>query len=297
MRNIYIPQINEYSSNPKIWNRFLKVIKPVFQSSNPMCFNFKKCGFIAAEGIVFLAGIKFTRDFQGYQTTIADDSIESRVKLILDRSGFLDLFKPERSGRTSPFESTTTTLPIYRQQQFDINGIAAYFDGNVLNRTEMPSMSNLLRKEIRKAFFEIFGNIFTHSKSLIGGLVCGQVFPHDKKIQIVFYDAGVGIAKNVRNSQSSIKLDEDAIEWALRKGTSTLSSESVSRGLGLYLIRMFLRANEGEFRIYSNKGAITENNMQLARKRLPCSISGTLIDMRIIIRDDIKYTLFSKDEI
>jgi anti-sigma regulatory factor (Ser/Thr protein kinase) len=294
---IQVPQINEYSSNIKGWNNFLHTINPAFRTNKQICFNFKKCGFISTEGIALLAGVKFLRDVQGYQTIIDEDTIRKMVKIVLDRWGFLGLFGSEQPNWKRAPEDNITTLSIYRQQNLDINGIVSYIDAKILSRTEMPDMSELLRKEIRKAFFEIFSNIFNHSNSPIGGIVCGQIFPHDKKIQIVFYDAGIGIAQNVRNSQPSITLDEEAIEWALRRGTSTLSSENVSRGLGLYLIQMFLKANGGEFRIYANKGAVMEFNGQREIKKLPYPIKGTLIDMRIIIRDDIKYTLFSKDEI
>jgi len=295
--HIHIPQLNEYSSNIKRWNNFLFTINPIFQRSEQICFNFKKCGFISAEGIALLAGLKFLRDVQGYQTTIDENTIRKKVRIVLERSGFLGLFGSEQFDVKGTLGDAATTLPIYRRQNLDKNGIVSYIDTKILSRTEMPDMSELLRKEIRKAFFEIFSNIFTHSKSPIGGIVCGQIFPRDKKIQIVFYDAGVGIAQNVRNFQLSIRSDEEAIEWSLRKGTSTLSSESVSRGLGLYLIRMFLKANGGEFRIYANKGAVMEFNGRREIKSLLSPIKGTLIDMRIIIRNDIKYTLFSEDEI
>lgn len=293
---IYIPQINERSKTLKPWNNFLATINPAFKEKKLVCFDFSRCHFISAEGTAVLSGLKFMRDKKGYKTKIDLNTVVESVKIVLGRWGFLGLFESRSSGGKS-VSLIGTTIPIYRQEKLVIEETVDYIDQNILNRTEMPNMSEVLRKEIRKAFFEVFGNIFTHSNSLIGGLVCGQVFPNDKKIQIVFYDTGIGIAKNVAKIESSISSDEKAIEWALRRGTSTLSSESVSRGLGLYLIRMFLKVNEGDFRIYANQGSVKEIAGEQQLQKLEYPIEGTLIDLRINIRNDIKYILASEIEV
>ena len=76
-----------------------------------------------------------------------------------------------------------------------------------------------------------------------------------------------------------------------------MSKQGGACGLGLYLIRSFLTTNEGEFRIYANNGAMIETNATRKKERLFSPVQGTLIDMRIIIRDDIKYVLSSEEEI
>lgn len=288
---IYVPQINERSKTLRPWNSFLAQINPAFREEKLVCLDFSKCHFISAEGTAVLSGMKFVRDKKEYKTEIAYDTIPGKVEIVLKRWGFLALFQSSRIA-----SRIGTTIPIYKQEKLIVKDIVAYIDQVLVNRNEMPVMSAALHKEIRKSFFEVFANIFTHSNSIIGGLVCGQVFPKDKKIQIVFYDVGKGIAKNVCSVEPSITSDEKAIEWALKRGTSTLSSESVTRGLGLYLIRMFLSANEGEFRIYANQGAVKENSGRQELQRLEYPIEGTLIDMRINIREDVTYKLASEIE-
>lgn len=292
---IYVPQINERSKTLKPWNIFLATINPAFTEKKLVCLDFSKCHFISAEGTAVLSGMKFVRDKKGCKTKIDYNTIQEDVRIVLKRWGFLDLFESSGSGWkvVSPIG---TTIPIYKQERLMVNDIVNYIDQILLNRTEMPVMSAALHKEIRRSFFELFGNIFTHSDSIIGGIVCGQVFPKDRKIQIVFYDVGKGIARNVCKAEPSITSDEKAIEWALKRGTSTLSSESVSRGLGLYLIRMFLSVNEGEFRIYANQGAVKEVSGKQELQRLEYPVEGTLIDLRINIRDDVKYMLASEIE-
>ena len=268
----------------------LEVLTQVFDRHEPVTLNFSNCHFISAEGIALIAGMKLLRDSKGFLTEIDVNSIEHRVKLLLSRSQLLGLFGcepyPLRVGNT---------LPIYTQSELCKDGILYYIDNEVLRRTQMPEMSEDLLKEVRRAFFEVFGNIFCHSQSPIGGLVCGQVYPNSKEIQIVFYDIGVGIAGRIREVQRSINSDTEAIEWALRRGTSTLSNSGESRGLGLSLLRQFLFVNGGILNIYANKGAVAEIKSKRICSILPRNLRGTLIDMRIMIRNDVKY-VFSYEE-
>jgi anti-sigma regulatory factor (Ser/Thr protein kinase) len=293
---LQVPRLDETSSSIRSWNIFVEKIVPAFDNPQAVLLDFCNCGFISAEGIALLAGLKFFRDEKSYLTTIDIESIKPGVKTILERCYFISYFGFPGSSTDFTYRATST-LPIHNQKKLDKDRIVDYIDQEILQRSEMPAMSELLQKEIRKAFFELFGNIFAHSSSSIGGLVCGQVFPKDKIIQIVFYDAGVGIASRVCGYNPDINSDVAAIEWALKEGNSTLSSEHISRGLGLFLIRRFIEVNEGIFRICANRGAVMESKKGREQKILTHPIKGTIIDMRIRIRDDVKYTLFSKDEI
>ena len=281
--NVEIPQVDMYAGVMGV-KSILEALDPVFDGHEPVTFSFSNCHFISAEGIALITGMKLLRDSKGFLTEIDINSIDHRVKLLLSRSQLLGLFGCEPS-----LLGVGNTLPIYTQSELCKDGILSYIDNEVLRRTEMPEMSEDLRKEVRRAFFEVFGNIFYHSQSPIGGLVCGQVYPNSKEIQIVFYDVGVGIAGRIREVQRSIKWDTEAIEWALRRGTSTLSNSSESRGLGLFLLRQFLFVNGGVLNIYANKGTVTEIKGKRICSILPRNLRGTLIDMRIRVRNDVRY--------
>jgi len=280
---VNIPQIDIYSKVDGV-KAILEKLSPFFQEQEEIILDFRNCHFISAEGIALIAGMKLIRDERGFITSINMDTIDAPVKLILGKSKFLELFGFKEEMYTG------NTLPLYSQRRLCKEDVFNYIDSEILNRAEMPEMSNSLRKEIRRAFFEIFGNIFYHSESPIGGLVCGQVYPNSKEIQIVFYDGGIGIGKRVRKFEQSISSDIAAIEWALKRGTSTSSNLGESRGLGLYLLCQFLRVNEGELYIYANKGAIIERGGVRTPSILPSNLIGTLIDMRIKVRNDVKYT-------
>jgi anti-sigma regulatory factor (Ser/Thr protein kinase) len=230
---IEIPQINQYSGTGTI-GIVLKVLNSAFQEYQPIKLSFCNCKFISSVGVALLAGLKYVRDTKELLTDVDFQSIDPNVEKVLSRAGFLGLF-----GLDTDVPSGNT-LPLLRQTTLDKDGILVYIDSEILRR-DMPKMSDDLHKEIRSSFFEIFSNVFCHSKSPIGGLVCGQVYPKKREIQIVFYDAGIGIARCICNHESSIKKDWDAIEWAVKRGTSTLSSRDHSRGLGLFLLQQFAK--------------------------------------------------------
>lgn len=280
------PQINTWDG-PKGIEKVLNIVNPILLTKKNIIFNFKNCDFLSAEAIAILVGTKLLRKKMGLESSIDIDTLKGKIKKFLRKTRCLEFF-----GYYPP-RWTDNSIPIYVQQKFIKRDITDYIEREIFQRKEITTMSDILQKEIRKAFFELFENIFYHSESPIGGLVCGQVYPFDKKIQIVFYDEGIGISNRVRKSCSSIKSDIEAIKWALQRGTSTLSNNIEARGLGLFLLREFIRANKGNFRIYSNQVLVEEINVSLNCKTLSNNLNGTLIDIRINIHPNIKYVIMN----
>jgi anti-sigma regulatory factor (Ser/Thr protein kinase) len=286
---VVIPQTNKWAGRLGV-AKVLEALAPVPLGERRIRMDFEGCHFMSAEATAILAGTKLIRDQEGLATEIDLDTLDQKVRRVLEKSKFLSLFGQEC------FLPCGNSLPICALTKFSIESIIQYVDGQIMHRHEMPKMTPDLAKEIRKAFFELFGNVFHHSSSAIGGIVCGQVYPVSKEIQIVLYDMGMGIARRVRSSVSTIKTDHEAISWALQRGTSTLANHCEPRGLGLYLLREFLRVNEGAFIIYANKAAIEEVKGRRAFSTLRHDLRGTLIDMRIKVRDDVKYALSRERE-
>lgn len=286
---IVIPQINIWAKRRGV-SAVLEVLAPVFSKQKRVVFDFSLCHFISAEAVAILAITKLLRDQEHLHTEIDPATLDPPVKRFLGKSRFLYLFGHD------PIPWTDNSLPILVQIKLSKQEILEYIDKEILQRYEMPEMSELLQKQIRRAFFELFGNVFYHSQSPVGGVLCGQVYPNSKKIQIVVSDAGMGIARRVRCAVSEIESDPDAIQWALKRGTSTLSNQNESRGLGLFLLRQFLRVNEGELSIYANNGFVEEISGHRTCGELKCELKGTLIDIRIRVRNDIKYILSSEDK-
>jgi anti-sigma regulatory factor (Ser/Thr protein kinase) len=202
----------------------------------------------------------------------------------LRKIGLLRLCDPEAGESPSG-----SSLPLLIVTSLDKPRILGYIDDELMSREEMPTMTKSLQKEIRRAFFEVIGNVFYHSGSAIGAIVCGQVYPKANEIQVTFLDRGIGLAAKVRSCVDGIEGDGIAIEWALQRGTSTLATGTQSRGLGLYLLRQFVRANEGEFRIYANGAHLEQKPQGVYSGSLSPQLRGTLVDLRIKVRPDVEY--------
>ena len=74
------------------------------------------------------------------------------------------------------------------------------------------------------------------------------------------------------------------------RGNSTLSAKSDKpQGLGLFLLREFLRANKGVLRIYANRGLVRASHRGEDRIPLSSPVRGTLIDLRIRAAEGVVY--------
>lgn len=265
-------------------NELLFVTQAAWSYEGMIELDFSGCTFLSAEAVVILAGLVYLRREMQFATTILMDTMTPGVKTNLHKMGFLQLFGVQQ------FTSSSNSLPLFHQTTYEPDALIEYFDRELMSRSEMPAMSKTLAKEIRRSLVEIFGNVFYHSASLIGGLVCGQIYPKIKEIQLTFFDTGIGISRKVRSCVPSIGHDTQAICWALERGTSTLAkSTGHPRGLGLYLVREFLKVNEGELQMCSNAGYFSEKSGQGKSSSIDLPLNGTLIDLRIKIRGGVRY--------
>ena len=172
MINIKIPTI---TLNDTI-NKLLEVFSVLPNKDHEISLDFCQCRFITAQAIAVLAGLKLVFNNQNKKLLIIRESISDKnVERIIKKSGLWKFFFGRRRSPKG------NTLPIYKQDNwYDKNmqrDIIKYIDSEIMNRPAMPAMSDLLAKDIRRSFFEIFGNVSHHSKSKIGGIVCGQVYP------------------------------------------------------------------------------------------------------------------------
>lgn len=280
---VSIPQVNKWDVGGGV-QKILAVINRYATFHEVLVLDLKGCAFLSAEATALLAAVFLDRQKRGLSTEIDLSVVPVDVQRHLERMGFFRQCGV-RGGHTAPGSS----LPLLVTEILDKQRILRYIDEEVMSRHQMPAMTAPLKKEIRRAFFEVIGNVFYHSGSPIGSIVCGQIYPNANEIQVTFLDKGVGVAAKVRACVDGIEEDGRAIEWALQRGTSTLATGIQSRGMGLYLLRDFIRANKGQFRIYANGAYVEETPWTLTRGSMEPPFRGTLVDLRIKIRPDVSY--------
>lgn len=280
---VSIPQVNKWDVAGGVQS-ILAATHRYAASPDTLILDLSQSLFLSAEATALLASIFLDRQERRFPTRIEMAAAHAYVRRYLRQIGFLSLCDLE--PKSVPPGSS---LPLFVTRTLDKERVLRYIDEELMGRHEMPTMRERLRKDIRGAIFEVIGNVFYHSGSAIGAIVCGQIYPKANEIQVTFLDRGIGVAAKVRSCVDGIEGDGKALEWALQRGNSTLASGTLSRGLGLYLLREFIRANEGKFMIYANGAYFEETSRITNRGSIDPPLRGTLVDMRIKIRRDVEY--------
>ena len=107
---------------------------------------------------------------------------------------------------------------------------------------------------IRYVISELTRNVFEHSESKIGAIVCAQYFKKSNRIRIGIVDKGVGIKKTIAASYN-VKSSLEAIRLALTPGvtgtTKRVGGTDYNAGAGLFFIKSLAKINRDFFVIYS----------------------------------------------
>lgn len=153
----------------------------------------------------------------------------------------------------------------------------------------LPKLNPALKKKIVKNLWEIISNSLLHSESKSGVSICGQFYPQKGYFELAFCDNGLGIANVVKSHDYIKKSDEDykCIIWATQEGTST-KPQNISGGLGLYILKEFIKLNKGALQIISGNGYFgNTEGINPVPNRLKNYISGTIVNLRIIFDQNL----------
>ena len=158
----------------------------------------------------------------------------------------------------------------------------------------MPVLSDQLRSKFLEGLDEIFNNAAVHSRSELGIYCCGQAYPRSSKVKFTISDCGIGIPRSLSENRGLTITAEEAIDWAMREGTTTRSGD-VPGGLGLKILREFIEINRGEIQIVSDRGYWALRHGQVSLGRYFRSFPGTIVSIQINTRDTNVY--YMKGEI
>lgn len=116
-------------------------------------------------------------------------------------------------------------------------------------------ISEPVRELLISKLYEIFANALEHSHTKFGVFCCGQYFPERHRIYFSIYDAGVGIPYNVRKFLKRPDMPADlTLRWAFTSGNTTAPKSDYPRGIGLDFLYQFIKLNNGQISIYSERG-------------------------------------------
>jgi len=283
-----VPTIVDYRITPAQFDPLFNLWSQVKNGNLDVTFDFSNCKFLPQSAVAFLGGL--TRLIQKRQGLVrfALGTIKDKVKKNLAQNGFLSTlgfgFRPW-SGNSIP----------YREDGFkkNRNVLVDYLKKEWLGRGWVH-VSKPLRDAIVGKVWEIYANAFEHSDSPIGVFSCGQHYPRSLTLKLTVVDFGFGIPQNVRVFKMNPKITaKAALEWAFQRGTTT-KPNGMGRGLGLDLLKNFVKVNKGQIEVFSHGGhALIDENIEIY-SNLEVFFEGTLVNITFKC-DESYYQLASED--
>ncbi len=251
-------------------------------------FDFSNCDFLRPNAVAFLGGLARLIEYRGGLPQFETGTIRQEIKTNLYQNGFANVMRidsPSWDGNSIPYREDSHE---------DQNSIVHYLKSNWLGKGWI-NVAPTLANEIAGQMWEIYTNAFEHSQSAIGVFSCGQYFPKSHELLLAVADFGVGIPSNVRHHAGKPIHGKEAMRWAFAPGNTTARELPFPRGMGLDLLKEFIRINHGHLEIYSKDGYARVDSKGEVYENLTNFFDGTLVQVRLVC-DDTLYLLSNEQE-
>lgn len=217
-------------------------------------------------------------------------NVPEHIENELIKSGFYRVL----NEKTVDAETEATIIDFRKFALEDTVSFQEYINEQLLAQDDFPVLSDRLKKSIIKSLLEIFNNAHSHGECEFV-YTCGQFYPTEGVLKFAISDMGLTIRKNVNDYfKSGSDLDGDkTIEWAVQEGNTTKRG-NIPGGLGLSLIREFLKLNEGSIQIISSNGYWEEKKGVKFANTFKNRFLGTIVSFEFNLNDKNKYMLASE---
>jgi len=280
---VQVPTINDAPSD---FDRLFALWNQVKDDELEVTFDFSWCSFLRQNAVAFLGGLARLIEYRGGRASFAWDTLQYAIRTNLAQQGFLVAF----NAGGGPW--TGNSIPYREDRQQDKHEQMEYLKRKWLG-LGWVNVSPKLRDAIVGNVWEIYANAFEHSKSPIGVFTCGQHYPKNQELKLTVVDFGVGIPWNVRLFCRNPRiLAHQALEWAFQEGTTT-NPNGMGRGMGLDLLKRFVRANCGSLEVYSHDGRAKISCDEETYETGASWFEGTIFN--IGIRCDDRYYRFASE--
>lgn len=288
-------QINfshDIKTNLEGYQKLLSVLDEAkFSSDTEIYFDFSNVEFLEANLCAVLATIIEILENLGKKVYLKN--FQNQVETILRKNQFLIPYgygniadRYQTSIRYQKFDPTNTQ---------DDSNFETYIQNELLNKSDFPSHSKLLGKNITIRIFELYENARTHGlcKNIHA---CGQYFPKklEKPLNITIVDTGLNFQENVSKFRGEPISAVGAIEWAMINNNSTKVG-NISGGLGLDLIFQFIQHNKGKIQIISADGFWEWHRDSITTQKMDHHFNGTIANLRFNLNDKSHYYLSGEE--
>ncbi len=255
-------------------------------------FDFSHCGFLRPNAVAFLGGLARLVDSRLGSVAFDWSTLhKSWVKTTIRQNGFASIF----GDASAPWDGTS--IPYREDREFLPDAVAEYLAENWLGKGWVHThVSEALKNAIVERVMELYVNAFEHSHSQIGVFSCGQYFPQLNELHLALVDFGVGIPANVRGYLKKVRPDlpaerlkaGDCLRWAFQRMTTTRPG-STSRGVGLDLLKSFIRVNGGTMQVFSNDGFAEVTADNEVYESFSPTFEGTVFHIKLICDERYYY--------
>ncbi|MFK7780392.1 MAG: hypothetical protein QM490_04545 [Candidatus Gracilibacteria bacterium] len=281
-------------------NDSIKYYKKIINSKEAIIIlDFSSAGFIR-NNYLSIIGLALEMKIKENKQIQIIEPIKPKVKESLENIGFLSQF-------TNNIVGTDIHNTMVGYKNIDLNDwdglyeFYTYFEQQ-LNKNVNNLSSELSNKIIQK-IFELFSNVFRHSKSKLGFFCSGQFYPDNHKFYFTIVDGGVTIKNNVNEYLKSIFDDNKGLKNILKKyeeknGIETIKwalignhSTTGEGGLGLSLLKELIEKSKGTLEIISNDGYYSIKDGVESEEVIKSNFNGTIISIGLNTNESTYYYL------
>jgi hypothetical protein len=290
MIKLFVPTIRDTNEH---FYRLFRLSTIATSSRDLISFDFSRCKFLMQNGVALLGGLAKVLEADDRPPVFQWHTMRSEVAASLANNGFLRFFgQPGKRSKGTAAEFRQDTL-------LEKEPLVAYLVQDWIGMGRIK-LSAALKEAIVSTAWEIYANAFEHSQSGVGVFSCGQHYPRKHLLELTVVDFGCGIPDKVRTFLKRPAMSgAEALQWAFRRGTTT-SQIGIARGMGLDLLREFVRVNRGQVSIFSHDAyAIIDSRLPQRKNReviygkSDVSFSGTIAN--IVFRCTPHYYSFASE--
>lgn len=256
-----------YDQLAHVWARAMRA-----PYGEQIIFDFSRCLKLGPIGMVLLAGLYRILRGRGVPVWVDISTMDDSIYLRFVASGCAQHML---SGMPAPSGA------LFRHDLVDNHDSIIEFLKDEWLAPASLTMSPALRNAFISRLWEIYANAFEHGDSQYGVYTCGEL-ASDKTLLLTVADFGRGIPANAASKLARQWVNgSDAMAWAFTRGTTTAVHERYARGLGLDLIKDFVKINDGAVEVYSHHGHGSVTRSIEEFRHLMFSISATIVHLKI----------------
>ena len=240
----------------------------------PTLVTFEQCTFVTPAAVAYLGALLRLAAIRRAPLTVAWATLPEKPRHYLAQTGFLA--HHGQGSATHPGHAVP-----YREDTLGelAPDLPRYLDSAWLNHPWLR-LAAPQRRLIISRLLEIYSNACDHSESPVGIFTAGQHYPRSRHVLFTMVDVGKSIPTSVQEFLNDPTLTPwCALEWAFERGHTTRPSRP--RGLGLDLLAMFVRANDGRLDLVSGQAHMQITATSTECYSLPYAFPGTAVSISL----------------